>query len=88
AQTLGLLLVLVGAAAQMPARHAPVLLLVALFQLFTAPISSQIIGRTAYRTHGLDRDLLLRDELADRLARDGVPLHGRDRPQRDDDAER
>ncbi|MER6619187.1 MULTISPECIES: monovalent cation/H(+) antiporter subunit G [unclassified Streptomyces] len=88
AQTLGLLLVLVGAAAQMPGRHAPVLLLVALFQLFTAPISSQIIGRTAYRTHGLDRDLLLRDELADRLARDGISLHGHDRPQRDDDAER
>ncbi|AXI89541.1 monovalent cation/H(+) antiporter subunit G [Actinospica acidiphila] len=88
AQTLGLLLVLVGAAAQMPGRHAAVLLLVALFQLFTAPISSQIIGRTAYRTHGLDRDLLLRDELADRLVRDGISLPGHDRPQRDDDAER
>lgn len=88
AQTLGLLLILVGAAAQAPARHAPVLLLVALSQLLTAPITSQIIGRTAYRTHGLDRDLLLRDELADRLAREGMPLHGRDRPERDEDAER
>ncbi|MBX9394203.1 monovalent cation/H(+) antiporter subunit G [Streptomyces sp. TRM72054] len=88
AQTLGLLLILVGAAAQAPARHAPVLLLVALSQLLTTPITSQIIGRTAYRTHGLDRDLLLRDELADRLAREGTPLQGRDRPERDEDAER
>lgn len=51
-------------------------------------MSSQIIGRTAYRTYGVDRDLLLRAELADRLARVGVSLHGHDRPQRDDDAER
>ncbi|MEI7033395.1 monovalent cation/H(+) antiporter subunit G [Streptomyces pratensis] len=87
AQTLGLLLILVGAAAQTPGRHAPVLLLVALFQLFTAPISSQIIGRTAYRTHGLDRDLLFGDELANRLERDGTPLPGRGCPQ-GDDAER
>ncbi|MBV7697333.1 monovalent cation/H(+) antiporter subunit G [Streptomyces sp. TRM70350] len=88
AQTLGLLLTLAGAAAQAPARHAPVLLLVALFQLLTAPITSQIIGRTAYRTHGLDHDLLFRDELADRLAREGTPLHEHDRPERDEDSER
>ncbi|ELS57669.1 monovalent cation/H(+) antiporter subunit G [Streptomyces viridochromogenes] len=88
AQTLGLLLILVGAAVQMPPRHTPVLLLVALFQLLTAPITSQIIGRTAYRTHGLDREALLRDELADRLAREGTPLHEHDRPDRDEDSER
>jgi multicomponent Na+:H+ antiporter subunit G len=88
AQTLGLLLILVGAAAQMPLRHAPVLLLVASFQLLTAPITSQIIGRTAYRTHGLDRNSLLRDELADRLAREGTPLQEHDRSERDEDSER
>ncbi|KOT37825.1 sodium:proton antiporter [Streptomyces caelestis] len=88
AQTLGLVLVLVGASAQMPGRHAPALLLVALFQLFTAPITSQIIARTAYRTHGLDRNLLLGDALADRLARDGTPLGGPGRARPDEDAER
>lgn len=88
AQTLGVLLILVGAAAQMSLRHAPVLLLVALFQLFTVPITSQIIARTAYRTHGLDRDRLLCDELADRLARDGTPVDAEDGAGRDDDAER
>ncbi|MFI6012613.1 monovalent cation/H(+) antiporter subunit G [Streptomyces sp. NPDC051243] len=88
AQTLGLLLILVGAAVQMPPRHAPVLLLVALFQLLTAPVTSQIIGRTAYRTHGLDRDVLFRDELADRLTREGIPIHENDWPERDDESER
>ncbi|WP_298560185.1 monovalent cation/H(+) antiporter subunit G [Streptomyces luteogriseus] len=88
AQTLGLLLILVAAAAHMPPRHAPVLLLVALFQLLTAPITSQIIGRTAYRTNAIDRDVLFRDELADRLARDGIPLPERNRSERDEDAER
>ncbi|WP_081235642.1 monovalent cation/H(+) antiporter subunit G [Streptomyces viridosporus] len=74
AQTLGLLLILVGAAVNRPLRDAPVLLLVALFQLFNAPITSQIVGRTAYRTHAVDRRRLFSDELADRLARDGTPL--------------
>ncbi|CAL9623486.1 monovalent cation/H(+) antiporter subunit G [Streptomyces sp. enrichment culture] len=87
-QTLGLVLVLVGTAAQMPLRHAAVLLVVAVFQLFTAPIASQIIARTAHRTHAVERDRLLADALADRLARDGTPLHGPGRPERDTDEER
>ncbi|MFF0109561.1 monovalent cation/H(+) antiporter subunit G [Streptomyces hirsutus] len=74
AQTLGLMLILVGTAAQMPLRYAPVLLLVVLFQLLTAPITGQIVGRTAYRIQALDRGPLFRDELADRLARDGTPV--------------
>ncbi|MGW1900226.1 monovalent cation/H(+) antiporter subunit G [Streptomyces hirsutus] len=74
AQTLGLMLILVGTAVQMPLRYAPVLLLVVLFQLLTAPITSQIVGRTAYRVQALDRGALFRDELADRLARDGTPV--------------
>lgn len=88
AQTLGVLLVLLGTAAQMPLRHAPVLLLVALFQLLTVPITSQIIARTAYRTHGLDRGRLLRDELADRLARDGTPVDAEGSAEQGDDSER
>ncbi|MFE6281397.1 monovalent cation/H(+) antiporter subunit G [Streptomyces sp. NPDC057877] len=88
AQTLGLLLVLLGAAAQLPWRHAPVLVLVAVFQMLTAPVTSQIIGRTAYRTDGLDRRLLVRDELADRLAKDGTPRPGADTEGRDADVDR
>ncbi|CAL9351316.1 monovalent cation/H(+) antiporter subunit G [Streptomyces sp. Tu 3180] len=83
AQTLGLLLVLVGAAVHLPLRNAPVLLLVALFQLFNAPITSQIVGRIAYRTDAVDRGRLFTDELADRLARDGTPLHGHGGPAPD-----
>ncbi|WP_320777970.1 monovalent cation/H(+) antiporter subunit G [Streptomyces sp. CRN 30] len=94
AQTLGLLFILVGTAVQMAPSYAPVVLLVALFQLLTAPITSQIIGRTAYRTHGVERRLLIRDELADRLAGEGDSGGGdgdgagRDRPPRGEDAER
>ncbi|MFD5656025.1 monovalent cation/H(+) antiporter subunit G [Streptomyces hirsutus] len=82
AQTLGLMLILVGTAVQTPLRYAPVLLLVVLFQLLTAPITSQIVGRTAYRVQALDRGALFRDELADRLARDGTPVD--ERPPRED----
>ncbi|WP_406356815.1 monovalent cation/H(+) antiporter subunit G [Streptomyces hirsutus] len=82
AQTLGLMLILVGTAVQMPLRYAPVLLLVVLFQLLTAPITGQIVGRTAYRVQALDRGALFRDELADRLARDGTPVD--ERPPRED----
>ncbi|MCX2923672.1 monovalent cation/H(+) antiporter subunit G [Streptomyces sp. NEAU-W12] len=82
AQTLGLMLVLAGTAVQMPLRYAPVLLLIILFQLFTAPITSQIVGRTAYRVQALDRGALFRDELADRLARDGTPVD--EQPSRED----
>ncbi|MGC9540517.1 monovalent cation/H(+) antiporter subunit G [Streptomyces sp. UG1] len=78
AQTLGLLLILLGVAVRLPLNHAPVLLLVALFQLLTAPVTSQIIGRTAYRAQALDRRLLVRDELADRLERNGTAADDRD----------
>ncbi|SDD47862.1 monovalent cation/H(+) antiporter subunit G [Streptomyces prasinopilosus] len=77
AQTLGLMLVLVGTAVQLPLRYAPVLLLVVLFQLLTAPITGQIVGRTAYRVQAFDRGPMFRDELADRLARDGTPVDER-----------
>lgn len=73
AQTLGLLLVLLGAAVQLPLRYALVLGLIALFQLVTAPVTGQIVGRTAYRTSAPVRSRLLHDELGARLGprRDG-----------------
>ncbi|MEW2635221.1 monovalent cation/H(+) antiporter subunit G [Streptomyces sp. NPDC048389] len=72
AQTVGLVLILTGTAAQVPGRYAPVVLLVALFQLLTVPVTGQIVGRTAYRTRGIARAALVRDELGDRLEREGT----------------
>jgi multicomponent Na+:H+ antiporter subunit G len=48
--TLGLALVLVGAALQMPDTGSVVkLLLVVLLQFYTAPVGSHLVGRAAYR---------------------------------------
>jgi len=41
------------------------LFLVMLFQMLTAPVAAHMIGRAAYRTRHLRRELLLTDELAD-----------------------
>ncbi|MEV5824385.1 monovalent cation/H(+) antiporter subunit G [Spirillospora sp. NPDC052242] len=62
-QTIGLLLVLAGVTPQADslAAAAP-LLLVAVFQLITAPVAAQTIGAAAYRTGGIDRDRLVVDE--------------------------
>lgn len=63
-QTFGLLLVLAGAAIQLDARAAAGLGLVALFQVMTAPVVAQLLGRTAYHTDHVSRDVLTRDDLA------------------------
>ncbi|GAA2406271.1 hypothetical protein GCM10010420_37710 [Streptomyces glaucosporus] len=68
AQTLGVLLALLGAAVRVPLPYAGLLLLIALFQLFTAPVTGQVVGRVAYRTGAVDRRTLLTDDLAGRLA--------------------
>jgi multicomponent Na+:H+ antiporter subunit G len=62
-QTIGLLLVLAGAApqAESVAAAAP-LLLVAVFQLITAPVAAQTIGAAANRAGALDRSVLTIDE--------------------------
>ena len=41
------------------------LFLVMLFQMLTAPVAAHMIGRAAYRTRHLRRELLLTDELED-----------------------
>lgn len=64
-QILGVLLVLAGMALRL--RHPTALgmiLLVAMFQLITAPVAGQMIGRAAYRSGKVRRDLLDADELA------------------------
>lgn len=70
-QTLGLLLILAGTALRVEPTHASALLLVALFQMLTAPVLAQLVGRAAYRADSLRRDTLVIDELGERLNREG-----------------
>ena len=63
--TLGLLLVVLGAALQMEdTGDAGKLLLVGAFQFLTAPVAAHMIGRAAYRAGGAV-DQLVVDELKD-----------------------
>ncbi|MGN9776711.1 monovalent cation/H(+) antiporter subunit G [Micromonospora sp. H33] len=66
-QTLGVLLLLAGLALRLrsPA-DLGMIALVALFQLATAPVAAQMIGRAAYRSNRVDRTLLDADELEGR----------------------
>lgn len=66
-QTLGLLLILAGTAVRLEPHFAVGLVLAGLFQVITAPALSQLFGRAAYRTGGVDRSTLVVDELAQRL---------------------
>ncbi|WP_081866083.1 monovalent cation/H(+) antiporter subunit G [Blastococcus sp. URHD0036] len=62
-QVLGVLLVMVGAAIRLHGwSNVWMLLLVAAFQLLTAPVSAHMISRVAYRRRHVRRDLLLVDE--------------------------
>lgn len=69
-QTLGLLLILVGAALRVPLDSAVTLVLVAVFQLITAPVLSELVGRSAHRSGAVQAEILVADELADRLRSD------------------
>jgi multicomponent Na+:H+ antiporter subunit G len=69
-QTLGLLLLLLGAALRVPPESAVTLVLVAVFQLITAPVLSELVGRSAYRSGAVQPQILVADELADRLRDD------------------
>ncbi|SFN95240.1 monovalent cation/H(+) antiporter subunit G [Mycetocola miduiensis] len=60
-----------------------------IFQALTAPITAHMVGRAAYRSDHLRRDLLIRDELSDsvdRAEQDGAPPapHGTPPAPRDD----
>jgi multicomponent Na+:H+ antiporter subunit G len=62
-QTIGLLLVLAGVAPQTGSVTAATpLLLVAAFQLITAPVTAQTIGGAAYRAGAIDPATLAVDE--------------------------
>jgi multicomponent Na+:H+ antiporter subunit G len=71
-QTLGLVLLLLGAALRVEPESAVTLLLVAVFQLITAPVVAQLVGRSAYRSGTLRRDVLVVDELAGKLPADTI----------------
>ena len=63
-QVLGVLLVMVGAAIRLSGWSATwMLLLVAAFQMLTAPVSAHMISRVAYRRRHVRRDLMVVDEL-------------------------
>jgi multicomponent Na+:H+ antiporter subunit G len=86
-QTLGMLLVLVGTALRVELASAVTLVLVVLFQVISAPVVSQLVGRAAYRSGAVRRDTLVVDELAGHLPPDagrdpdGAPrTGGRDAP--------
>lgn len=62
-QTLGLLLILAGLALRIDSlTDLTLVLVVALFQLLTAPVSAHMVGRAAFRTRQVDRTSLAVDE--------------------------
>ena len=65
-QVLGVLLLLLGLALRLrtPA-DLGMIALVGIFQLSTAPVAAQMIGRAAYRSGRVNRELLDVDQLAD-----------------------
>lgn len=75
-QTLGLLLILAGAALRVPLDSAVTLLLVAVFQLITAPVIAQLVGRSAYRSGAVRPEILVVDELDERMPREGPQRPG------------
>nr|WP_082375228.1 monovalent cation/H(+) antiporter subunit G [Pseudonocardia sp. HH130629-09] len=64
-QTLGLLLILLGVAVNLEFENSSTLILVVLFQVMTAPVISQVVGRSAYRSGAIDRDALVVDDLGE-----------------------
>ena len=72
-QVLGVLLIMIGGAIRLQGWSATwMLLLVAAFQLLTAPVSAHMISRVAYRRRHVRRDLLLVDELRSGESQDTV----------------
>jgi multicomponent Na+:H+ antiporter subunit G len=63
-QVLGLILVLVGLALRLRSGGAVwALVLVAVFQMLTAPVAAHMVGRAGYRTGKVRSELLVVDEL-------------------------
>ena len=74
-QVLGLALVLIGLALRLRSGGAVwALVLVAVFQMLTAPVAAHMVGRAGYRTGKVRSDLLVVDELTS----DQEQAHARD----------
>ena len=72
-QVLGFLLIMIGGAIRLQGWSATwMLLLVAAFQMLTAPVSAHMISRVAYRRRHVRRDLLLVDEMSSKDTKDSV----------------
>lgn len=69
-QTLGLLLILLAAAIRLEFENTTTLVLVMLFQVLTAPVISQVVGRSAYHSGAIVRDSLVVDELREQMDAD------------------
>ena len=70
-QVLGFLLIMIAGAIRLQGWSATwMLLLVAAFQMLTAPISAHMISRVAYRRRHVRRDRLLVDEMSGEDGRD------------------
>jgi len=77
-QVLGLALVLIGLALRLRSGGAVwALVLVAVFQMLTAPVAAHMVGRAGYRTGKVRSDLLVVDELTSDQERAQVRDHGR-----------
>lgn len=62
-QTFGLLLILAGLALRVDSvRSLTLVVVVAVFQLLTAPVSAHMVGRAAFRAGQVDRESLAVDE--------------------------
>ena len=84
-QVLGLALVLIGLALRLRSGGAVwALVLVAVFQMLTAPVAAHMVGRAGYRTGKVRSDLLVVDELTSDQERAQV----RDQGRPDDDEPR
>lgn len=69
-QVLGLLLMMGGLAISLGSSQITwKLTLVVMFQLITAPVSAHMVGRAGYRTHKVDPEHLVTDELTEDLQR-------------------
>lgn len=71
-QVLGLLLVLIGCAIRIATVvDITTMVLIAFFQLATAPVAAHMVGRAAYRDGQTRTDLLITDELAPHMDKFG-----------------
>lgn len=81
-QVLGLLLILVGVGLRLrTGLDVTTLVLVAVFQMTTAPVAAHMVGRAAYRSRRVNRDNLVVDELGDRLKELAADENGDDDPE-------